>query len=329
MAGAILPRCEAGEQPCSDYPPGLPGLSLPVLACLRAHGGVWSPSACAPHLPPGLGRRRYRAAAGARPDRRGALHLVRPAHLPTGRTPHLPRLRSGVTGTGTQRARGGIVRHLVLLFSRPRGSRPRGRGCVYSTAGSSADASRSATHARPRPDPQVEEHKGISARELETRAVVYSPRPGFYVPEAVGFRWMFLMRVAGTIAAMGGRLRRCEECRRMFLGVGRQEYDSPACSALARARRFHGRHSAEELSERRHQRYRQRKRQQLGANVRVKRRKRASAAKDWLDAVRLAVPTATVPAIVPASTRNRPALASRQPTGQRKTPREVRDLPRG
>jgi hypothetical protein len=64
------------------------------------------------------------------------------------------------------------------------------------------------------------------------------------------------------------------------LGVGRQEYDTPVCSALERAARFHERHGAEELSERRHQRYVNARKAELGPRVRVQRRKRTTGQAD-------------------------------------------------
>ena len=89
-----------------------------------------------------------------------------------------------------------------------------------------------------------------------------------------GLRSRVLLNTARLLEAEGHRLKKCLECKKLFISAKRQAYCSPSCSQKARTRRYFGSHSPQELSEKRHKALKRRIEKKRGRPTRVIRKKR-------------------------------------------------------
>ena len=82
----------------------------------------------------------------------------------------------------------------------------------------------------------------------------------------------FLLEACELVAAQAKQLRQCErsQCRELFAANKRQVFCSSRCSQMQRTERFLGSHSREELSDKRHVRYKEKIKKEKGLAVAVK-----------------------------------------------------------
>jgi hypothetical protein len=99
---------------------------------------------------------------------------------------------------------------------------------------------------------------------------------------ASNWQTAFLLRTTDLLVSHGARIKQCamRGCGRLFVPTKRQAYCSTACSLKTRQQRFRASHSGEELSERRHEHYRNEVKRSKGSGAakHVKRRPSRNAA---------------------------------------------------
>lgn len=112
-----------------------------------------------------------------------------------------------------------------------------------------------------------------SIPNLQIRRIVFRRQDGTIGRGYWGriFRERFLMTVADVLESVGDRIKRCPECRCLFVAVKRQAYCSRRHSQRVRSRKFRAVHK-EALPARRRARYEAKQRTLLGQHVRIQRR---------------------------------------------------------
>jgi len=95
-----------------------------------------------------------------------------------------------------------------------------------------------------------------SFAETGVRHIIGRPRGRVHYVTTGNLRSQVLLSVFRILEAEGHRLKRCLECKeKIFIAMKRQAYCSVHCSQSARTRRYFESHSKEELSKKRHARY--------------------------------------------------------------------------
>jgi hypothetical protein len=91
-----------------------------------------------------------------------------------------------------------------------------------------------------------------------TRELEWFPDFIFGLYRSINWHNAFLLRMTDLLVSRGACIRQCAEqdCGRLFVPTKRQAYCSTNCSQKARQQRFRAAHSQEELSEKRHEHYR-------------------------------------------------------------------------
>lgn len=114
------------------------------------------------------------------------------------------------------------------------------------------------------------------------RVVVKSSRTGDTLNRYQGIQGGFLMACGDLIEREGSRIARCQGpgCDRLFVRRKRGNYCSRRCSQRMRSERFRMSHSREELSEARHQAYKEKVRRESGLARKVSRRPRLTAQRE-------------------------------------------------
>jgi hypothetical protein len=105
----------------------------------------------------------------------------------------------------------------------------------------------------------VEKGKGRRTRKTRIGHVYSTGWPGIF--------WLL---VADLLEQEGSKLHRCTQCRKLYWKFKRQAYCSQKCSQQLRTRKYYEAHH-EELKDKRHERYAQQKREELGTGTKVRR----------------------------------------------------------
>ncbi len=109
-----------------------------------------------------------------------------------------------------------------------------------------------------------------SFAETGVRHIIGRPRGRVLHITTGNLRSQVLLSVFRILEAEGHRLRRCLECKeKIFIAMKRQAYCSVHCSQSARTRRYFENHSKEELSRKRHARYRRSLERKPGQSTKV------------------------------------------------------------